>query len=82
MEKRNELRVMLLECFWLRLPDLQPQIVYTTKNIFSPFWENLDEFEQRNAGTVFKEIVRSVKHFPMRLLDEKTSGNSLQYMLN
>jgi hypothetical protein len=82
MERRDELRVMLLECFWLRLPGLQPQIVYTTKNIFSPFWKYMDEFEQRDAGGVFKEIVLSDKNFPMRLLDEKTSGNSRQYMLN
>ena len=81
MEYRDEMRSILIECFRLRYSELRPNIKYTAKMIFAPFWSYLDEFQQRDAGGIFKLVVLSDKNIPLRLLDEKTSGNSLQYML-
>ena len=82
MEYRDEMMAILIECFGLRCSELRPNIKYTAKMIFAPLWSYFDEFQQREAGEIFKLLVLSDKNIPLRLLDEKTSGNSLQYMLN
>ena len=81
MESDDELKTLLLECFWVRRPELQPGVEYTAKQIFKPIWGEFDNGEKRQAGVIFNKLVLA-EDIPMECLGEsRRTGHSLIYRL-